>query len=353
MIKNMINKPATIKDIAAQAEVSISAVSRVLNGNMLNVRKDKRERILQVAAELNYKPNLVARSMVTGQTKKIGMVVTDLSTSSNQSIIGVESILKKEGYQILLTTAVDLEQEIAAVEVLRTQQVDGLIFMLVSKRYPDDHFRQLKEYNLPFIVINRYIADNDISQVLMDDFGGGYTATQHLIGLGHRRIGIISGPLGGTYPWYSSIARFRGWQQTLLENNLAQSPDLIFESDYTIEGAYQAAQRFLKLEPEDRPTALFVANFAMAAATIRALHDGGLRVPQDVAIVAGDDSIEAAYHIPSITTLSLPIIEAGRQAAITLMDWIKAGELAYPQNVTLKFKLTVRESSGQLLNAQS
>ena len=140
-------------------------------------RKDKRERILQVASELNYKPNLVARSMITGQSKKIGMVVTDLSVSSNQAIIGVESILKKEGYQILLATAVDLEQEIAAIEVLRSQQVDGLIFMLVSKRYPEDHFRHLNEHNLPFIVINRYIADNDISQVLMDNFGGGYMAT--------------------------------------------------------------------------------------------------------------------------------------------------------------------------------
>src|SRR6476620_3615375 len=154
----MSHKPATIKDIAAQAEVSISAVSRVLNGNMLNVRKDKRERILQVAGELNYKPNLVARSMITGQSKKIGMIITDLSTSSNQSIIGVESILKQEGYQILLASAIDLDQEIAAIEVLRSQQVDGLICMLVSKRYPDDHFRQLKEHKLPFIVINRYIA---------------------------------------------------------------------------------------------------------------------------------------------------------------------------------------------------
>jgi LacI family transcriptional regulator len=249
----------------------------------------------------------------------------------------------------VLASAPDVESEIQAIETLRSQQVDGFIFMSLSICYPFDHLIRLKNEGVPFVVINRCLdigMDSDIPLVQWDDRGAGYLATQHLLSLGHTRIGTISGPIHDTPLRRSAIERHCGWQEALQEYGLSASPEWTLVSDYTHEGGYKAVQQLLSLRESGRelPGALFVANDVMASGTLKALHDAGLQVPRDISVVTVGDSPFAAYTIPALTTLSLPVQAAGREAANILLEQLTFGKNAGVQNITLKCSPQIRES---------
>ncbi len=343
----MRRKLITIRDVAERAGVSVSTVSHVLNGNDHHVGAVKRELVLATVNELGYRPNAIARSMVKQKTVTVGLVLTEIDNPLFIPVIaGIENILRPAGYHIVLASAPSVEDEIQAIETLRSQQVDGFIFMSLSLGYSFDHLLRLKDEGVPFVVINRYLEDNDINQVLWDDHGAAYSATQHLLSLGHTRIGTISGPIYNIPRRRSATERHRGWQEALEEYGLAMPSEWIIVGDYTYEGGYQAAKTLLSRLKNwaEGPTALYVANEVMAVGVLKVLHDAGLRVPDDISVITTGDPPFAPYTVPALTTFSLPVYEAGQIASRILLDWLTLGKPVSAQQVTLNFTMKVRES---------
>lgn len=345
----MPRKVITMRDVATHAQVSISTVSQILNGNAHYVGTEKRERVLAAIKELNYHPNIIARSMVKRRTMTIGLVITEIENSLFVPITGaVEETLRAEGYHILLARAPDIAGEIEAIETLRARQIDGIIFMFLSLCPPSDHLTRLKEQGVPFVVINRSLEDQGINQIRFDDRGAGYLATCHLLKLGHTHIATISGPLNHTPVWLSAHERYLGWRQALEEQNIAIVPEWSVSGYYSHAGGYQATQQLLANTwgTPVQPTAIFIANDEMAIGTLKALHQANICIPEDVALVSIGNPSYAAYTNPALTTLTHPVPEAGHMAARLLLDWLDANQPVQPQNTLLNFSLTVRESCG-------
>jgi len=346
----MRRKTTTIRDVAQMAGVSVSTVSHVLNGNDQHVGTAARQRVLEVVEELNYRPNAIARSMVKRKTATVGLIITEVDNPFFVPVVeSANAVLREAGHHILLASAPDLESEKKAIEMLRAKQVDGIIFMARSLCYPNDHLARLKEDGVPLVVINRSMGDSGVNQILLDDRGAGYSATRHLLNLGHTLIGTICGPIHNDPPRRSAVERHQGWQEALQERGLGALSAWIVEGGYTYEGGYQAARTILaqaREKTQERPTALFIANEMMAMGALKALHQARIRVPQDIAVVTIGDPPFLPYTVPALTTQSHPVPEAGRLAARILLDWFKEGEPAQAHNVTLSSTLVVRESCG-------
>ncbi|MHB8627333.1 MAG: LacI family DNA-binding transcriptional regulator [Aggregatilineales bacterium] len=346
----MPRKAVTLRDVAKHAGVGVSTVSYVLNGRDDHVGAATRELILNTARDLGYRRNAIARSMVRKQTATIGLIISELQNPLFPPItVGVEAVLRQEGYQIILANAETAEGEIQAIDILRGQQVDGIILMSLSRRYPTVHLRRLHDEEFPFVVINRDLDDPDIYQIQFDDRGAGRAATEHLIRTGRQQIGIITGPLEDV-PNHrkSAVERLAGWREALEAHGLPVNPEWIAPGDYTFEGGYRAVRDlFVWREGSlSAPDALFASSDMIATGALKALADLGLSVPHDLPLVAVGDPPYAAYTVPALTTLVMPIVEAGEVAARELVNWLRTGHPAGPKLRTLGFTLQVRESCG-------
>jgi LacI family transcriptional regulator len=322
----MRRQRVTIRDIAQRAQVSVSTVSQILNGNSHYVGADKRERVLQAAEELQYRPNAIARSMVKQQTATVGMVFTSVVDHLFiHAIRSVQTVLRPEGYTIFLADTPDIESEIQAITALQDRQVDGFIFVSMTSVSESAHLLRLKEAGVPFVTINRPLAqDCDFNQIHWNDWEAGYLATKHLLSLGHRSIGTISGPLQGLPRWQSAFDRHQGWQQALAEQGISASPDWSFDGNYTCQGGYEATMRLLKQAgtKSKLPTALFIAK-----------------------VNVGDTRF-TTHTAPALTSLAHPVAEAGKIAAHLLLEQFAASDPLPAQNIMLSFDLQIRESCG-------
>ena len=346
----MRRKTVTIRSVAQRAQVSVSTVSQILNGNSHYVGADKRERVLQAAEELQYRPNAIARSMVQQRTATVGMVFTSVVDHLFiHAIRSVQAILRPEGYTIFLADTPDIESEIQAIAALQDRQVDGFIFVSMTSVSESAHLLRLKEADVPFVIINRPLAqDYDFNQIRWNDWEAGYLATKHLLSLGHTYIATISGPRQGLLHWQSAFDRHQGWQQALTEQGIVASPAWVFDGNYTYQGGYAATMQLLKQAGTKSalPTALFVANDEMAVGTLRALHYAGVRVPQEIALVNIGDTPFTTHMAPALTAFAHPVAEAGQIAAHLLLEQFAANDLLPTQKITLSFDLRIRESCG-------
>jgi LacI family transcriptional regulator len=349
----MRRKAVTIREVAQRAQVSVSTVSQILNGNPHYVGADKRERVLQAVAELQYRPNVIARSMVKQRTGTIGMIFT--SVQDNQFIRIIESVqatLNPEGYMIFLANTPDIASEMQAIEAFQARQVDGFIFMSMSTTSVSEssHLVSLKEAGIPLVVINRHIDSNcDINQIHLNDREAGYLATKHLLKLGHHSIAMIGGPGSGDTPFFhSAVERREGWEQALAEEGISPSPNWFFNGCYTLEGGYAAMKQLLKQfgSKSALPTALFIASEAMTMGALRALNHAGVSIPRELALISIGDPVYAPYLTPALTTLVHPLPEAGRIAAQRLLEEIASREPLPTLHLALSFELRVRESCG-------
>jgi LacI family transcriptional regulator len=351
----MRRKIVTIRDVAEQAGVSVSTVSHVLNGNDQHVSSEKRDLVLAIMDRLKYRPNAIARSMVKQKTATIGLVISEIDNPLFVPVTaGVEEILRPAGYHIVLASAPDVVSEKQAIETLRSQQVDGFIFMALSLCYPYQHLVQLKEEGVPFVVINRCLQDQQINQVSWDDRNAAYQATRHLLQLGHTRIGTISGPLLHKPPRRSALERHRGWLEAMQEFQLPVPAEWIVDGNYTYEGGFEAIKQLLaRVEASHNlPGALFVATDIMAVGALKALNEAHLSVPDDIAIIAMGDPPFAAYTIPALSTMVLPVPEAGRRAARILLEALAHGQEGSAVQIALSCTLQIRESCGALKSRQ-
>lgn len=333
---------ATIKEVAKKSGVSVGTVSAVIRGESW-VSEGTRRKVLKVIKELNYRPNPLGRSLRTQKTGVIGLAVTDITNPFFPLIVrAVENYLRKFNYGIILCdTNEDYAIGIDVMHVLVDRMVEGII--LVGDVLPENELEDIiTTTNIPVVAVERDYNIYDLSVVLVDSVKGGYIATRHLLNLGYREIAIITGPIESERN-YSSIGRLEGYKKALREEGLEIKPEFIIKSDFTFNGGFTSMKEFL--DRGNKPEAVFASNDLMAIGAMVAIKERGFRIPDDIAIVGYDDTPEASFTEPPLTTVHLSMEELGTQAAKFIIDSIKNKDFV-PQKYVMPVDIVIRESCG-------
>jgi LacI family transcriptional regulator len=330
--------PVTIHDVAREARVSHTTVSRALN-NKGELSPETRARILAVAERLNYVPSSVAQALASGATKTLGLIITNSASPVYAAIVhAIEGAAHAVGYGLLLcNSAEDQEQALRCLSMLQSKQVDGLILAPAQTDRRDIAF--LQQAGIPFVLLLRYFPDLSTDFVVVDNVKAGRLMTEHLLERGHRRVGHVAGPAHMS----SSVGRLDGYRQALAAANVPYDENLVRRAAFTMEGGYQAALELLG-QPE-RPTAIFAATDMQAVGVFKAAKELGLRVPDDLALAGGDDIELAEYLEVPLTSFKQPVDEIGAQIITILLARIN-GDREGVKQVVLQPQLVVRRSSG-------
>ena len=331
-------KAASLYDVARESGVSVFTVSAVVN-NKGHVSKKLRSRVEAAIRKLNYRPNLLARSLAKRQTHTIGMIVPDIANPFYPLVVrGAEDAAKKHGYNLLLCNSDDrLEDEESALELLLSKRVDGILLTKAAKDFSPSLRRMIAEVKTPFVLIMRTYPKLTRDAVIADDYKGAYDAVCHLARAARRRIGLIGGPLKIS----TGKARWRGFRDALKANGISYEPNLVFEGDYRVESGHRGGHLLLP----QRPDGIYVANYLMTVGLLAAADEMGLNCPIDFGLVSFDDYPWLGFFRPRLTTVELPKYELGYQAAGLLLDRI-AGKRGRGNVRKLSPELRVRESCG-------
>ena len=330
--------PVTLVELAQAAGVSVSTVSRALSNGKYPLKKETRQKILELAQEMGYKPNLIARGLQSSHSHLVGVIVDRMqSPFAAATVEGIQDGLRHAGYSISIAYS-NRDQAIAtdAIHSFYSHQVDGIIILNSWLHTFNDPILALQDR--PFVFVNRVFGNRIQNCVGPGDRQGARLATEHLVELGHRRIGYIN----GMEDWIEAQNRLSGYRDVLTEHGLAVDETLIRHGDWGVDSGYEAARELLALE--ERPTAIFAANDMMAMGTIYAIQKAGLDVPTDIAVVGYDDRDFAAWIRPALTTVRMPSYEMGQAAARLLLQQINKEELEDATQIT--GQLIVRESCG-------
>ncbi len=327
----------TIHDIAREARVSAMTVSRALNGRP-GVSETTRQKVESVAERLGYVANVQAKRLAGGKTQVVGMLVPDIGTEYIGEIVrGVGDALERSGYDLLLyTTQRDLERERNRLALVAGGMADGLLTVL--PKTIDNHLAMLEQLKLPVVVVDHRGANTHLPTVGTDSLTGARQAVAHLTGLGHRRIGFITGDLETG----AASERLRGYREGLQAAALPFDAALVREGDFYQPGGFQGAAELLRLP--DPPTALFASNDLSAFGAIAAVHDLQLHVPTDVSVVGFDDIPSAGQIYPPLTTVRQPLYEMGATTTKLLLSLLRGGGAAVPRT-SLPTTLIVRQST--------
>ena len=335
-------RPVTIKDVAREAGVSITTVSNVLNDRSDSMSADTLQRVVRVMQDLHYRPNALARGLVTRHTATIGVVLAEIETPLFlQALNVIEPIARMAGYSVLMSKARDPQEEYEVFQVLHEKRVDGLIFLSVSEMVQDDHIPELQRLRIPTVLVNRATSYENMDQINWDDVNGVTNAVEHLIQLGHRCIAHLCGPTQRR----SHENRLQGYRAALEKHGMEYRDEYVCPGDYTANSdAWSASTKQLIGLPSP-PTAIVASDDIVAAAVMKTIQQAGLRVPQDMAVVGIDDQHFCTYLNPALTTVQLPVMEAGKRAVHMVLDRI-AGNRTEIEHITLPCSLIVRESCG-------
>ncbi|MDQ0376009.1 LacI family DNA-binding transcriptional regulator [Amycolatopsis thermophila] len=350
----MTTHDASLIDVARAAGVSTATAGRALGGYG-QVSERTRERVLAAAAELGYRPNSLARSMVTGSTHTIGVVVTDVANPFFATALrGITDVTSPAGFEVLLAnTGGQLASEQRAVTVMSEKRVDG---MIVAAARPGEgaHLRHAMDAGVPVVLIDRQVSGvPDADSITVDNDHAAAEAVAHLVELGHRRIGVIteagdqlarvrSGTRRrGLFP---SAVRLRGYVSALRSAGLDVDETLVASARYDRESAYDAMTRLLGLAHP--PTAVLCTDNVLASGAYRAVQDRGLRMPAEVSLIGFDDEPWTTLVRPGLTIVEQPTYELGARAGRQLLDRIAATEgPRRPQHIQLRAKLVARGST--------
>ena len=332
----------TLAQIAQVAELSVSTVSRALSNKGYPLREDTRQRVLRLAEEMGYKPNLVARSLRNSRSHLVGVIVDRMqSPFSAATVQGIQDALRQAGYSVNIAYSNrDQNLAIEAINSFESRQVDGIIILNSWLHTYNDPI--LAMLDRPFVFVNRVFSNCIHKCVGPGDRLGAHLATQHLVNLGHRRIAYIN----GLEDWIEAQNRRSGYQDILEQNQILLDEALIRQGDWGVDSGYQQTQALLALK--ERPTAIFAANDIMALGAIYAIQEAGLKVPADIAVVGYDDRDFAAWVRPALTTVCMPSYEMGQSAAQLLLQQIAGVE---PDDATeIPGRLIIRQSCGAYLS---
>jgi len=335
-----INTPPssmTVLDMAREAGVSPSTVSRILNSTA-RVTSDKRSAVEEAIRKLDFRPNLFARSLKTGTTMTVGILTQDVeSPFYGRAMKGIEAGLAGTGYApIMVSGHWNAAEEAERVRLLMARRIDGLVILT---GHLDD--RQIAEFarHQPIVVTGRQLEAPQVRAFTLDQEAGGHLATRHLLNLGHRRIAHIAGPADHT----DATDRRAGYQRALREAGIAAVPELVVQGDFMESGGLLAMNRLL--DSGQTFTAVFAANDQTAFGARMALYRRGVRVPDDVSIVGVDDLPATAYATPPMTTVRQPLYEIGLAAAHALLTMLGH---PMPAVEVPPLELVVRETTRRL-----
>ncbi|HEV2178244.1 MAG TPA: LacI family DNA-binding transcriptional regulator [Terriglobia bacterium] len=328
----------TIRDIAIRAGVSTATVSHVVNQNY-PVSVQVRERVLRSIRDLNYHPNAMARGLRTSRSKTVGMVIPDITNPFFPAVVrAAEDVLNHAGYTLFVGNSDNaLTKQESYYRAFREQRVDGLLLITSGSRSTPEYLSNHQSTGVPIVLIDRYYPGMDADAVLADNLRGSYEAVDHLLDHGHRRIGIITGPL----QLINARLRLAGYKKALEARRVALKEDLVAEGRFDIESGYQQARNLLALSP--RPTALFICNGLMTEGCLRAMSE--LRLVHKIALVSFDDLGWFPFAKPSVSAVAQPAYDLGAAAANILLKRISGKMTGPPRRRLLKTTLIVRDSS--------
>jgi len=324
-----------IGDIAERSGVSATTVSRVLNGHR-DVSAATRHKVMQHIHELGYVPQRSARSA----TSLLGLMVPMFNGYFGKIMEGAYEALQGRNAQLIIgRTDNQYEAEVPQVQQLLSQNVNGIMFILPQET-TEDLFK-LQNKGIPFIVTDPFSSlPDDIPVVMVENISASMSAMEHLLKLGHKRIGVITGPPH----WGMTIDRLAGYYAVLAAANLPIDPALIREGRWTAESGAEVADALLAL-PQP-PTAMFAFNDDMAIGAMHAIWKRGLRVPDDISVIGFDDALDnLPYAVPALTTVRQPLVEIGRLAIDVLYRMIQHQPLE-ATHIKLSARLIVRDSTG-------
>ena len=334
---------ATITDVAKLAGVSPVTVSRVINDAPLVTLKT-RARVEQAIRELGYVPNVAAASLRSKRTRSLALILPDVTNTFWTTVArGVEDTAQSRGYSVFLcNTDEDLAKQARYLEFVTSQRVDGVVIAPCGR--DARQLARLRDRDIPTVVVDRCIDGWETDTVRGDSLSGAYALAKHLIGLGHRRIAMISGPLNTS----TAEDRVTGYCTALAEAGIAADPRLIRRGEFRTASGEELAYRLLDEQP--RPTAIFAANNAIAMGVIDAAAKRGLRIPQDLALVCFDDLPSVSHLFPFLTVVVQPVYEMGVNAAQLLLSRLDAAAPFEPRHVVLSTHMIVRHSCGARLH---
>ena len=335
-------KAASIYDVARESGVSVFTVSAVVN-NKSHVGKSLREKVEAAIRKLNYRPNLVARSLAKQRTHTIGMIVPDIGNPFFPIVVrGAEDAAQRHGYNLLLCNSDDsLDKEERAVELLLSKRVDGILLTKAAEDFRPALQQMIKDVNIPFVLVMRTYPKLTKDAVITDDYHGAYEAVSHLARAGRKRIALVSGPLKVS----NAKERWQGFHDALKAEGLPYEEDLVVEGDYRLESGYRAGHSLFSR----RPDGIYVANHLMTVGLLKAAEEMGLRCPEDFGLVSFDDYPWLGIFRPRLTTVELPKHQLGSEAAELLIRRI-AGDTSKPVLKKLQPELRIRESCGFALH---
>jgi LacI family transcriptional regulator len=329
---------ATIREIARAAGVSIATVSRVINGRP-DVAPQTREAVLRVVREHGFSTNRNARALSGGRTGLVGVTLPIVEAAYFAVIVSgaAEALYENDMRIVLCPTLHQHEREVTLLDRLMHGTTDGAVLMLPEESNAE--LRALQDTGYPFVVVDpRVPLDEGIPAVSAANASGARAAVQHLLSLGHRRIGAILGPR----EWMASTERLNVYGSALAAAGVLPDPELVVESDFSIESGEEAAAALLDL-PE-RPTAVFGFNDNVAIGALRAAEARGLAVPGDVSVVGFDDSEQSGLVTPALTTVRQPLAEMGRMGVSVLLRLLDHQRVE-AMSIELATRLVVREST--------
>ncbi|WP_308637580.1 LacI family DNA-binding transcriptional regulator [Paenibacillus silvisoli] len=326
-----------IKDVARHAGVSVTTVSRVLNGEKY-VKDDLKLKVNNAIQELGYAPSHIARSLVRNKTNLIGVIVPDITSFFYATILSsIEEAASENDYSLLVCNiSEDIDKEFKYLNVFQEMRVEGIIIM--HEKINEEIRNLIHKMNIPVIFSSVKPMDQQFVSVIVDDYKAAYDATTYLIELGHRDIGFIGGDMRDIT---SGQNRYSGYRNALTDRGIKIVYEHIRFGDYKVRSGYEQMNDLLRAKR--RPTAIFAVSDDMALGAMNCIHDHGLRVPEDVSVMGFDGSQLTELVRPTLTSMEQPIHDMGRVTMKALLHHISTGEVP-DEDIVMEHRLAERQS---------
>lgn len=334
----------TIRDIARELHLSVSTVSKALRDSY-EISEKTKKLVMEFAQKHNYRPNPMAQSLKKGHSKSIGIVVSSIDNQFfSQVINGMESEAYSQGYNVIITQSHEsYDLEVQNVSHLIHRAIDGLLISIATETADVEHLRRLQQQGLPIVFFDRVSNEIDTHKVIVDNLGGAYQATMHLLASGYKNIAHITSSVTSSV----TTQRLAGYVDALVESGIEVNEQYIkycLHGGLNLDELEQAIDELMRTEP--RPDAILTASDRITTSTMTLLHKKNIRIPQDVALVGFSNTVLADVLNPSLTSVHQPAFEIGRKATEMLLSIINSKRpITEFENVILPTELFIRNSS--------
>lgn len=337
----------TLKDIARKANVSTATVSMVLNNRNHRVSAEKRDEIIKIAQKYNYKVNLVARSLVTNESKILGLILPDLENIYFSSLAQqLEQIVRHEGYALFIVSSNEkLSDDLWLIDHLENRGVDGIFICPSNEAFTTDVLaKRLSCLSIPFVVIDRVFRDYPFNKVSFDNHWGSYVAVEYLIEQGHRRIGCIAPP----HVQHTDSSRLQGYFSALTDRQIAIDESLVYEGDYRFASGYEHGKSLI--ENHD-VTAIFSCNDMMTLGLIRYINERKMSVPKDISIVSYDNVLDIFALNVGISAVEQDVSLLVQSSHEIMMNLLYSPKYTTVQEIRYKPQLIKKGSVNEIKNS--